>query len=200
MAICKYCGEEFLQNKKGKKKEYCNKKECLKKARNEANRKWYSKRLKILEGAKIKIIEQEDKKIIYSSTDKLKNITKNEDFSDVIEIARELGAIRFKITEKIRELSPKQSFFDKQDEIFLHTIEELAKKDTVYEEDVLKVVKEYFDKRPNRRIIKDKQEMLRHLIQGFISNPNQYVVEFIKNRDKRKYTSKENKVIESDKK
>lgn len=65
------------------------------------------------------------------------------------------------------------------------------KQDEIVEEDVLKIFKEYLDKRPNRRIIKDKQEMLKHLIQGLISNPNQYVYKFIKNRDNRHYNSKE---------
>ena len=115
------------------------------------------------------------------------NVTAKEDFSDVIELARKLGAIRYEITEKIKSLSPEQSHFDKQDEIFLHNIEELMKQDEITEEDVLKTFKEYLDKRPNRRIIKDKQEMLKHLIQGVISNPNQYVHEFIKDRDNRHY-------------
>lgn len=161
----------------------------MKQARSEANKKYYSNKVNnVLKGTKYRIVEnKEEKKIVYSSTDKVMNITKNEDFSDIIELARELGAIRFKITEKIKSLSPEQSHFDKQDEIFLHKIEDLTKKDEIYEEDILKVVKPYLDKRPNRRVIKDKQEMLKHLIQGLISNPNQYVYEFIKNRNNRQY-------------
>lgn len=186
---CKYCGNEFEQSKYGKKKEYCNKEECLRQAHNEAQRKWYANKVKKqLAGTNHRIVEnKEEKRVIYSSTDKVMNITKNEDFSDVLQLARELGAIRFKITEKIKSLSPEQSYFDKQDEIFLHSIEELTKQDEVLEEDVLKVVKGYLDKRPNRRIIKDKQAMLQHLVQGVISNPSQYVYEFIKNRNNRQY-------------
>lgn len=188
---CKYCGEEFIQNKKGRKRDYCSKEECIRQAKNETQRKWYSNKLQALQGVKTRIIEQkEEKKVVYCSTDRAINSVNNEDFSDVIELARELGAIRFKITEKIKELSPKQSFFDKQDDIFLHQIENLAKKDEVYEEEVLEIVREYFNKRPNRRVVKDKQEMLKHLIQGLISNPNQYVVEFLKNRDNRTYNPK----------
>lgn len=119
---------------------------------------------KELVGVKHRIINKEEKKILYSSTDKVINVTAKEDFSDVLELARELGAVRYKITEKIKSLSPEQSKFDKQDEIFLHNIEELMRKDEIAEEDVLKIFKEYLDKRPNRRIIKDKQEMLKHLI------------------------------------
>lgn len=36
--ICKFCGCEFEQPKKGRKREYCNKEDCLRQARNEANR------------------------------------------------------------------------------------------------------------------------------------------------------------------
>ena len=185
---CKYCGDIIEQPKRGKKRDYCKKIECLRKARNEANRKWYANKMMVLEGSKNRIIEQkEEKKIIYSSTDKAMHSSEKEDFSDIIELARELGAIRFKIIEAINKLSPDQSKYDKQDQIFLHNIENEMKKDVVYEEDMLKIIKDYIENRPDRRIIKDKQEMLRHLIQGLISNPNQYVVEYIKNRNKRQY-------------
>lgn len=192
MSKCKYCGCEIEQPKRGRKREYCNKEDCLRQARKEANRKWYANRMnKELAGVKHRIVNKEEKKILYSSTDKAMNVTAKEDFSDVLELARKLGAIRYEITEKIKSLSPEQSHFDKQDEIFLHNIENLMKQDEISEEDVLKIFKEYLGKRPNRRIIKDKQEMLKHLIQGLISNPNQYVYEFIKNKDNRHYHLKE---------
>ena len=76
------------------------------------------------------------------------NVTAKEDFSNITEIARELGAIKFKIDEELTKLSPKLSNFDKQDQIFLHNIEDLMKKDEIVEEDVLKVFREYLDKRP----------------------------------------------------
>ncbi len=146
---------------------------------------------KELEGIKHKIVNKEEKKILYSSTDKVMNITAKEDFSDVLEIAREVGAIKFKIEEAIKKLSPEQSNCDKQDQVFLHNIENLMKQDEIEENDVLKIFREYLDKRPNRRIVKDKLEMLLRLKQGIIKNPNQYVYEFIKNRDNRKYHLKE---------
>lgn len=189
---CKYCGEEINQPKRGRKREYCNKEDCLRQARNEANRKWYANKMnKELEGVKHRIVNKEEKKILYSSTDKVMNVTVKEDFSDITEIARELGAIKFKIDEELTKLSPEQSKFDKQDQIFLHNIEELIKQEEITEEDVLKIFREYLDKRPNRRVIKDKQEMLMRLKQGIIKNPNQYIYEFIKNRDNRHYHLKE---------
>ncbi len=183
--VCKYCGKEFNSNKRGRKKEYCDNPECIRKAKNEAQKKWYSKKTQCLEGTKYKVVEQ--KKVIYSSADRIINNVNCEDFSDVLEYARQLGAIRFEIVEKIKSLSPEQSKYDKADNVFLHDLENLLKKDVVYEEDIINVVKDYIYNRPNRRVIKDKQEMLRHLISGLISNPNQYVVEFIKKRDQRIY-------------
>lgn len=189
---CKFCGEEINQPKRGRKREYCNKENCLRQARNEANRKWYANKMnKELEGVKHRIVNKEEKKILYSSTDKVMNVTAKEDFSNILEIARELGAIKFKIDEELTKLSPEQSKFDKYDEIFLHKIEELMKQDEITDEDVLNVFREYLDKRPNRRVVKDKQEMLMRLKQGIIKNPNKYIYEFIKNRYNRHYHLKE---------
>ena len=193
---CKYCGEEFTVGR-GRLSDHCRKEECLRKARNEANRKWYAKKMQILNGTKNRIIEH--KKVVYSSTDKALNNLANEDFTEVIELARELGAVRFKILEAIKRCSPEQSICDKENQIFLHNFEELAKKDEVYVDDIVKLFVEQIDKRQNRRVVKDKEEMLKHLIQGCISNPTAYVSQFIKNRDTRTYTPKikENKIDET---
>ena len=72
--------------------------------------------------------------------------------------------------------------------MFLHNIEDLLKKDVIYDTDVVEIVKKHINNRPNRRFVKDKQAMLQRLISGIISNPNEYVIQFIKNRDKRTYT------------
>ena len=64
--ICKYCGEEFETNARGKKKDYCNKPECIRQAKNEAQRKWYANKMQVLKGTKARIIEQKDeKKVVY---------------------------------------------------------------------------------------------------------------------------------------
>ena len=198
---CKFCGDIIEQPKRGRKRDYCRKPECIRKMRNEANRKWYANKMKVLEGSKNRIIEQkEEKKVIYSSIDKAIHNVEKEDFSDVIQLARELGAIRFKITEAINKLSPEQSKYDKTDQKFLHDIENEMKKDVVYEEDMLKIIRKYIDNRPDRRVIKDKREMLKHLVQGVISNPNQYVVEYIKNRGKRQYNPNKEGLVRTSKK
>lgn len=185
---CKYCGEEFETNTRGKKKEYCNKLECIRKAKNEAQRKWYANKMQVLNGTKARIVEQkEEKRIVYSSTDRAINELNNGNFQDVRECARELSAIRFKITEKIKKLSEEQSLYDKYDQDFLHKIENFAKQDELCEDEVLETVREHINRRNNRRVIKDKEDMFRHLIQGLISNPEQYVVQAINNRNNRVY-------------
>lgn len=184
---CKYCGDEFVLGR-GRKTDHCRKKECLRKARNEANRKWYAKKMKVLKGTKTKIVEQKQEKVVvYSSTDRALNSLNNEDFTEVIELARELGAIRFKLVEAIKKCRPNQSVCDKEDQVFLHEFEELAKKDEVSVDEIINLFTDQINKRQNRRGIKDKEEMLQHLLQGIISNPSAYVYEFIKKRDNRSY-------------
>ena len=85
------------------------------------------------------------------------------------------------------KLSQEQSLYDKYDQDFLHKIENFAKQDELEEDEVLEVVREHINRRNNRRVVKDKEEMLRHLIQGLISNPEQYVVQSIKDRNNRIY-------------
>ena len=185
---CKYCGEEFETNIRGKRKDYCNKADCIRQAKNEAQRKWYANRMQVLKGTKARIIEQKDKKkIVYSSTDRAINELNNGTFQEVRECARELGAIRFKIMELIKKLSHEQSLYDKYDQDFLHKIENFAQEDELKEDEVLNVVREHINRRNNRRVVKDKEDILKHLIQGLISNPEQYVVQSIKDRGNRIY-------------
>lgn len=185
---CKYCGEEFETNVRGKKRDYCNKPDCIRQAKNEAQRKWYANKMQFLKDTKAKIIKSKDKnRIVYSSTDRAINELNNGTFQEVKECARELGAIRFKIVELIKKLSQEHSLYDKYDQDFLHKIENFAKQDELKEDEVLEVVREQINKRNNRRVVKDKEEMLKHLIQGLIPNPEQYVVQSIKDRSNRKY-------------
>ncbi len=198
---CKYCGDIIEQPKRGRKRDYCRKEECIRKMKNEVQRKWYANKMKILEGTKNRIIEQKDeKKIIYSSTDKAIHGVEKEDFTREIELARQLGAVKFEIQEEIRKLAPEISKYDKEDQVFLHNIENLLKQDTIYEEDVITLVKKHIENRPDRRIVKDKISILNGLQGGIMKNPNQYVVEFIRNRDKRQYNPNKEGLVRTSKK
>lgn len=184
--ICKYCGEEFEYSNRGKKRVHCRKEECLKKARNEAQRKWYANKVKKdLKGENIRIISKEDKpKVVYSSKDRVTNRLEKEDFSDIIEISRELGAIRFKLTELLNNENKKQSFYDRQDQDFLHKLEGLEE---LTDAEAINMIVEEKKKREIRRGHKLRKSIIIKMLDGIIKNPNAYVVETIKNRDNFKY-------------
>lgn len=186
-AICKYCNEEFEYSNRGKERVHCRKEECLKKAKNEAQKKWYANKVKKeLKGTDIRIVSKEENKpqIVYSSKDRSDNRLENEDFSDIIEVSRELGAVRFKIIEMLNKENKKQSFYDGQDQDFLHKLENLEE---ITDTEAVNMIIEEKRKRETRRSHKMRQTMLRTMINGMPKNPNAYVVETIKNRDNFKY-------------
>lgn len=184
--ICKYCGEEFEYSNRGKERVHCRKTECLKKAKNEAQKKWYANKVKKeLKGTNIKIVSKEIKpQVVYSSKDRANNRLEKEDYSDIIEVSRELGAVRFKIIEMINKESKKQSFYDKQDQDFLHKLENLEE---ITDIEAVNMIIEEKRKRETRRSHKMRLTMLSTMINGMPKNPNAYVVETIKNRDNFKY-------------
>lgn len=184
--ICKYCGEEFEYSNRGKERVHCRKEECLRKAKNEAQKKWYANKVKKeLNGTNIKIVSKEDKsQILYSTKDREDNRLKNEDFSDIIEIARELGTVRFKLLELLNKESKKQSLYDRQDQDFLHKLEGLEE---LTDTEAINMIVEEKKKREIRRSHKIRKSMLMKMLEGIMKNPNAYVVEVIKNRDNFKY-------------
>ena len=185
-AICKYCNEEFEYSNRGKERVHCQKAECIRKAKNDAQRKWYANKVKKeLAGENIKIVSKETKpQIVYSSKDRENNRLEKEDFSDIIEVSRELGAVRFKIIEMLNKENKKQSFYDGQDQDFLHKLENLEE---ITDTEEVNMIIEEKRKRETRRSHKMRQTMLRTMINGMPKNPNAYVVETIKNRDNFKY-------------
>lgn len=184
--ICKYCNEEFEYSNRGKERVHCQKVECIRKAKNEAQRKWYANKIKKeLAGENIRIVSKENKpQIVYSSRDRENNRLEKEDFSDIIEVSRELGAIRFKMVEMLNKENKKQSFYDGQDQDFLHKLENLEE---ITDTEAVNMIIEEKRKRETRRSHKMRQTMLRTMINGMPKNPNAYVVETIKNRDNFKY-------------
>lgn len=195
--ICKYCGEEFEYSNRGKERVHCRKEECLKKAKNEAQKKWYANKVKKeLQGTDIRIVSKEENKpqIVYSSKDRSDNRLENEDFSDIIEVSRELGTVRFKLLELLNKESKKQSLYDRQDQDFLHKLEGLEE---LTDAEAINMIVEEKKKREVRRSHKIRKAMLMKMVEGIMKNPNAYVVETIKNRDNFKYKQrvKENETI-----
>lgn len=182
---CKYCGQEFTQNKHGRKKEYCDNADCIKKARNDANKKWYAKKMGVLQGVKVKIVEQkEDKKVVFNSNEKVKPITTNDysDFRDIIDLAKQIGTVQFEISEKLKKYNEKQSYYDKLTQVFLHNLESLDENDDKLEEKIIAETKTYIKQRKERRLVKDKFAILRTLTDRRIDNPNEFVFKEIARR------------------
>lgn len=200
---CKYCGEQFVPNKYGVKKSYCNKSECIRKARNESQRKWYAKKMEALKGSKVKIIEnktvaekKEEKKVIYSSADKENTKLEMQDFGDILKLARDLGTIRFQLIQLAQKESSKMSNFDKQDQDFLHNLEFL---DELTEEEVIKMILEEKKSREKRRNVKNRYFLISALLDGIlIKNPNQYVIQIIQKSKNLKYTPRVVKELQAD--
>lgn len=188
-AICKYCGQEFEYSNRGRARVHCRKKECLKQAKNEAQKKWYANKIqKELNGVPVRVVEKENKpQIVYSSKDREEYRTNKEDFSDIIEVARRLGSVRFELNELLGKESKKQSLYDKQDQDFLHKLESL---DELTEEAAIQMIVEEKRNREIRRGHKIRVQMLSTMLNTVVKNPNAYVVETIKNRDNFTYKTR----------
>ena len=188
--VCKYCNEEILY--KGRTPTHCKKMECIRKARNEAQRKWYANKIKKqLGNEKIKIIEKKEKPMVaYSSTEKAVKVNTQE-YLDVIELAKELGSLRLKFQDTMEKYSKIQSQKDKKDEDFLHAIERLGEKEKITIDEIVELFLKQVDERGDRRIAKNKLDILRRVSQGINKNPGGLAMQEIEKRKKYKYTVRE---------
>lgn len=185
---CKYCGEEFEQAKRGRKKSYCNKENCIRQARNEANRKWYANRIKKeLEGAKHKIIENEqDSTIVYSSNDRIDYKLTMPDVGDIKALARELGATIYQLVELIKKERNNLSQYDKADQDFLHKLENLEE---LTDQEAINLVIKEKKNRESRRNNKIRIYLIQNLLNGItIKNPPAFVEKGIQICKTQKYT------------
>ena len=172
---CKFCGGEIQQPKRGRKRDYCKKIECLRKARNEANKKWYANKMKVLEGTKNKIIEQ--KKVIYSSKDKLDTETQMPNIGDILQLARDFGTLRYNLIEALRKEEEQISRFDKQDQIFLHKLEFLEE---LTDEQAKTMIIEEKKSRELRRTYKNRKYLIGAMLDSIkMKNPNAFVIQAI---------------------
>lgn len=179
--ICKYCKCEFEQPKKGRKKEYCNKPDCIRQARNEANRKSYAKRMKVLKDTLYNVVEQkEEKKIIYSSKDKIDTKIEMTDVGDILQLARDFGTLRYSLITALREEDERVSKFDKQDQTFLHRLEFLEE---LTDEEATKMIIEEKKSRENRRNVKNRRYLIKAMLDSIkMKNPNAFVVRAIQSK------------------
>ena len=180
--VCKYCGKEFSNNKRGRKKEYCDNPECIRRAKNEAQRKWYASKTKCLEGTKYRVVEQkEEKKVIYSSANREETRMSMQDIGDILEVARNLGTIRFQLVEMITKNSEQISKFDKEDQTFLHKLEFLEE---LTDEEAKEMIIAEKKSRELRRNVKNRRCLIETLLTSILlKNPNAFVVKSIQYED-----------------
>lgn len=192
---CKYCGCEFEQPKRGRKREYCNKEECLRQARNEANRKWYANKMnKELAGVKHRIVEKkEEPTVVYSTSDKIDNSLTFVDTGDIKVLAREMGAIIHQFIELIKKEREQLSDHDKADQDFLHKLEGLEE---LTDQEAIDLVIKEKKNRESRRNNKIRIYLIQSLLNGItIKNPPAFVEQGIQNSKNWKYIPRINEEV-----
>ncbi len=149
--------------------------------RNEAQRKWYAKKMKKLKGVKSRIVEQkEEKTVIYSSKDKADTKVKMPDVGDILQLARDFGTLRYSLITALKAEDEKVSKFDKQDQTFLHKLEFLEE---LTDDEAMKMIIEEKKSRENRRNVKDRRYLIKAMLDSIkMKNPNAFIVQAIQGK------------------
>lgn len=100
-----------------------------------------------------------------------------EDISDILEISKELGAIRFKLIQMVEKAREDVKYHNIADQTFLHRLEFL---DELSDEEAIKMLLEEKKSRESRRNYKNRQYLIEALLNSIlIKNPNAFVVKAI---------------------
>ena len=167
---CKYCGNEFEQKKRGRK-EYCDRPECIRKARNETQRKWYAKKNQ-------KVVEvQNTETVVYSVQERLENRLNMPNTGDIIEIAKQLGTIRFQLVQMIEKERSYITTYDKADQDFLHKLENLEE---LTDKEAIEMFIKEKKNRENRRNYKIRYYLIQCLLESIVlKNPSAFISQTI---------------------
>lgn len=195
---CIFCGAEFEQNKKGRKKNYCAKIECKKRANSLAQHKYHQKKRmeaekKIAEFCTQKRYEPEKKEEQLVRTNPNNEIrlyredeiiyvkdllpVADELAIEVLDFAKRLGALKYEGEQLKIKLAKEQSKNDQNDSKLLHFIESTQKM-TVGE-----IIKLFCDEGKNREQRRDAKcfwGIVNGLIVGIPNNPHEYAQKAIK--------------------
>lgn len=99
------------------------------------------------------------------------------DYDDILEIAKQLGAVRFQLIQLIQGLEGDETDYNGQDQDFLHKIENI---EDLTEAEALSIIKEEQAKRKKRRSVKTRKHLIQLLLNGFlIKNPYAYMQKVI---------------------
>ena len=192
--ICKYCGCEFEQSKKGRARTYCYRRECVNKAHNESNRK-YLRKIK-REQKKLELKHAKEDNIVYTEEDRTEHKLSMPDTGDILELARQLGALRYQLVQKIQKEYEIVGKYDKLDQDFLHKLENL---DELSNEDAIKLVVQEKKNRESRRVYKVRYYLIKCLLDSMpIKNPSSFIAQAIQRSKDYQYIPRVIEELKSD--
>lgn len=199
--VCEICGKKALVDTK-RKLNYCNNASCeleiKKRKRKETLEKYYNRThntvkerteeidkdvrsplevIKQIKAREEKYTNEPIVKEVKVNTETERKVSttamENLDISDLIEISRELGEIRYRLIQKIEQERENIKKYEHCDNTLVHTFEfeELTK------EEVWKRYLENKDTRTKRRMSKYRHAILKAMLDNItIKNPNKFVV------------------------
>lgn len=193
---CEFCGNYFESDRKRK---YCKDIECIRRRSVESSKKTYMKK-KSEQGTIIRrTYINEQGRIIDNEIDGIKileehknennivcekEIVIDEGFGDLIQIAREIGTIRFSLIQQIQKINEKVKEHNSIEQDLLHRLENVEQ---LSENEAVEIAVSLKKNRNDRRIVKNSQYLIRLLLNKAvpIKSPEKYVrkaIELVKDR------------------
>jgi len=169
---CQNCGKQFVQFGRGRARKYCYDEECEK-----------ARRQSLISKAAKETDFAPDAKVIYSQ-----EIVEDTGFGDIIQIAREYGAVRFKLVEKIQEINNKVIEANNKEQDLLHKLEFM---EDITDEEAQDIAVSLKKNREERRINKNQQFLVKSLLDKMtLKTPEKFVRKGIEMINERKYNPK----------
>ena len=176
--VCEICGKEAVVSKK-RKLDYCNNPECEKEMKI-LKRKETMQRFNEKHG--IEKVEQEEtikKPSTWQPVENRKVDTEavsNLDVSDIRELARQLGSIRYMLIQLIEKEREKIENASKEDSTLIHSFEF----ENLTKEEVWQKYLETKERRVNRRQERYRYAIIKGLLDSIkVKNPDKYIVQAI---------------------
>lgn len=168
---CKFCGKPFvLKSLKGnaKNREHCYKAECELKQKRDCARRYAEKNREIVKNVKYENNENFEDNIVCE-----KAIVIDEGYGELIGIARELGALRFKLIEKIKVINERVGNTNGIEQDLLHKLENM---DKLTAKEAIDISVQLKKNRNERRVDKNMQYLIGSFLDKIqLTNPEQFV-------------------------
>ena len=197
---CKFCGNEFEQPKRGRKKEYCNAPWCVNKAHNETRKKYLARKAGNIE-EEVEAVEQDvetikeridQARVVCSNNEELalESVNKNKiiDISELMQLGREYGAIRLKLIEEAKKCQAHEKLYNNEEQNVLHEIES---EENITEQQACEMVAKLKKIREPRRIVKNRNYLIQEMLKSMLMrNPPRFVSLAIQRSKNWKYITK----------